>query len=73
MPSLSETLVNQNDIPAEAIMTPVKSNMPDPQQTQQPLAYNTYQRCPLPPLWNSNPDSLRQFYVSGVPQYRVYS
>jgi len=33
---------------------------------------NTMIRCPLPPLWQASPDSLRQFYVKGqVPQRRL--
>lgn len=35
--------------------------------------YNPTIRCPLPPIFQATPDSLRQFYVSNVPQTRLLS
>jgi hypothetical protein len=35
---------------------------------------NVYLRCPIPPIWSSTPDTLRQFYRSGaVPQIRLFN
>lgn len=69
MPSLSDTLINQ--IPEG--LSPVVSKPPE-QQATQPSVLNTFMRCPLPPIFASNPDSVRQFYVDGrVPQIRIYA
>ena len=36
--------------------------------------YNVFLRCPLPPIWRAQSDSLRQFYQAGVvPQVRLFS
>lgn len=33
-----------------------------------------FQRCPLPPFWQSSPDALRQFYRgSSTPQTRIFN
>ena len=43
------------------------------QQNQQP-GLNSYLRCPIPPVWNATPDSLRQFYQNSVvPQTRLFN
>lgn len=53
------------------VTTPV-ANFP-PETKQEPVG-NGFTRCPLPPIWQSNPDSLRMFYKGGViPQNRIYS
>lgn len=36
-----------------------------------PVSTNPYLRCPLPNIYVSSPDNLRQFYAGGmIPQYR---
>lgn len=69
MPSLSDTLVSP--VPDNLQATAVQA--PPVDQTTQPSVYNSFMRCPLPPIWESNPDSVRQFYTNGVPQIRVYA
>lgn len=32
---------------------------------------NPFLRCPIPQVSGTQPDSLRQFYQSGIPQYRI--
>ena len=35
---------------------------------------NTFLRCPLPPIWTTPPDSLRQYYQNAVvPQVRLFN
>jgi hypothetical protein len=35
---------------------------------------NPFLRCPIPPIWQSSPDSLRQFYQNNVvPQTRLFN
>jgi hypothetical protein len=44
-----------------------------PSDSQEP-GFNHFLRCPLPPIWQSSPDSLRQFYQNGkVPQTRIFN
>jgi hypothetical protein len=33
---------------------------------------NVYVRCPLPQIWQSNTDSLRQTFTTMVPQRRLF-
>lgn len=71
MPSLSEAIKTstQGYIPVTA----------SPQASLPPLSdlqptINTMIRCPLPPIFQAAPDSLRQFYRGGViPQTRLLS
>ena len=78
MPSINDAIVSKLDLTG---YEPVPSSPAPPnpapsfdgQQTGglEP-GRNTMIRCPLPPLWQASPDSLRQFYVKGqVPQMRV--
>lgn len=74
MPSLSDTL--RSDAPAgyspvSALDTPVLRPSPIVQLT--PLA-NGLIRCPIPPIYQTNPDSVRQFDLGGkLPQIRIYA
>lgn len=72
LPSLSDTLMDLNNPPEGTHIT-----APDPKPAEPPsqlLQNDTFMRCPLPPIWTSNPDSIRQFYVGGrVPQTRIYT
>lgn len=44
-----------------------------PSSNQQP-GLSPFLRCPLPPVWTSSPDSLRQFYQGGTyPQIRLFN
>lgn len=74
MPSINDTLVKNLDLSGYGeAATP--SDLPKPtfQQGLEPIR-NSMIRCPLPPIWQANPDSLRQFYVGGkVPQVRFLS
>lgn len=50
-----------------------KANLPTPNMDLQPGRSNMM-RCPLPAIWQSNPDSLRSYYLKGqVPQTRLLS
>jgi hypothetical protein len=45
-----------------------------PPNTNQQVTYPTFQRCPLPPIWTSPPDSLRYYYTNSiVPQTRLFN
>jgi len=50
--------------PASGVVSP-----PGPESDMQP-SRNPLLKCPLP-LIQAQPDSLRQFYVSGIPQSRI--
>ena len=71
MPTLSETLMNH--IP-EGLTQIEAPHTPPNSEVSQPTTFNSFMRCPLPPIWQANPDSIRQFYVSGrVPQNRIFA
>lgn len=71
MPTLSESL--NTDLSG---YTPAKAS---PQASLPPAiglepTLNTMIRCPLPPIFQASPDSLRQYYQGGkVPQFRLLS
>lgn len=71
MPSLSDTLIPTPD----NLMPPLSPILqaPPAQVIAQPVIFNSFMRCPLPPIWQANSDSVRQFYTSGVPQTRIYA
>lgn len=53
------------------VQSPAGAAGAPPSVDQQP-GFSPYMRCPLPPIWQASPDSLRQFYTSGVvPQTRL--
>lgn len=36
--------------------------------------HNRFLRCPIPPVWTTTPDTLRQFYKNDVvPQFRLFN
>ena len=73
MPSLADSLGQNmsnytpvNSAPGTVTATP-------PSADQQP-GLSAFTRCPLPPIWQASPDSLRSFYQAGkVPQYRLFN
>lgn len=73
MPPLSETLMSAHGgIPAG--YTPVTDRPTAPPQPEPVPVNNTFLRCPLPPLWIANPDTIKLFDVNGkVPQQRIYT
>lgn len=72
MPALSE-VTGQNLSNYAPVSTPTPTTPIIPIIDQQP-GLNVYLRCPLPPVWQSSPDSLRQFYSNNkVPQTRLFN
>jgi hypothetical protein len=75
MPKLSETLVSNIGLPPNH--RPVEVMPERPPQGLEPVLspiHNTFIRCPIPPIWQVNTDSVRQFYIGGrVPQMRIYA
>ncbi len=70
MPSVKEA--TGQDLSGYTPVTPSPQASLPPTQNLQPVL-NTVIRCPLPPVFQSNPDSLRQFYSGGaVPQFRIF-
>lgn len=71
MPSLSEAV--GTDLSGYKPVEPgVAQPMPPPSST--PSYVNPMMRCPLPPIWQTSPDSLRQFTNNGVvPQNRLFT
>jgi hypothetical protein len=74
MPLLRESMLSNLDMSGyQEIETPVKANAPTPNANLEP-GLNAYLRCPLPPVWTTPPDSLRQFYQKDVvPQWRLFN
>ena len=71
MPDLSERQIAVGDHNVVAPATP-QAHFPPVTQPSGPVTGFT--RCPMPPIWSSNPDSLKQFEKSvQVPQIRIYS
>lgn len=71
MPSLSQAINTDRSGYVPVTASPQASLPPaaDLQPTSNPMI-----RCPLPPIFEAQPDSLRQFYVGGqVPQTRLLS
>ena len=72
MPALSTRMGVPNGMEA-APKAPVATPQFPPETTQEPTG-SGFMRCPMPPIFSSNPDSLRQFYKGGrIPQYRIWS
>lgn len=72
MPPLSETLMSAHGgIPAG--YTPVTDRPTAPPQPEPVPVNNTFLRCPLPPIYTTNVDTLKQWDLNGkVPQSRLY-
>lgn len=76
MPSLTDSLRTPQQI-EEMGYTPVdlsqKNSLAAPSVNLQP-GLNAYLRCPLPPIWSTTTDTLRQFYQGNqVPQIRLFN
>lgn len=73
MPSLSDTIAASDAISGYTRSDPAaQTPRTAPASGSMEPTRNSMIRCPLPPLWQGAPDSLRQFYVGGrVPQFRV--
>lgn len=72
MPDLSERQIAVGD---HNVVAPVQSvqAMHPPTTSMEPTGTG-FTRSPIPPIWTSNPDSIRQFYRSGmVPQLRIWT
>jgi hypothetical protein len=72
LPALRETIGQDlsNYVPVDR---PTSIPPAPPSKDLQP-GYNPYIRCPLPPIWQTTPDSLRQFYQNNlVPQVRLFN
>jgi hypothetical protein len=72
MPTLSDALKtdlsNFNPVESES-----RINAAVPNADSQPIR-GTMMRCPLPPLFQPSPDSLRSYYLKGqVPQFRIFT
>lgn len=70
MPSLQDA-VGQDKSGYVVAKAPPTNSLPAIQGMEPTL--NTMIRCPLPPIFQATPDSLRQFYQSSVPQFRLLS
>jgi len=71
MPSLADSIGQDmsNYTPVSTAVAPPTGSAPS--SDQQP-GFSSFTRCPLPPIWQSSPDSLRTYYQgSKVPQYRL--
>lgn len=77
MPTLSEAsnvdLSGYSPIQAGTAAVPQRYTPPASQTNDMQPGYNSAIRCPLPPIFQATPDSLRQFYSSSVPQTRLLS
>ncbi len=75
MPSVSSRGTNIVDMSGyEPVVG--KPALPSPPYSEKNLepGYNVYLRCPLPPIWTTPPDSLRQYFLNGVvPQVRLFN
>jgi hypothetical protein len=70
MPSISDALkVGLEGYEPAMPKTPSVSSTMD----QQPVPVrNPFLRCPLPQIWQTNTDSLRQTFTTVVPQRRLF-
>ena len=72
MPALTEYVNAASNLDRERFQ-PIEGQPTMPAMlppTNDTMTMSPFLRCPLTPL-TSNPDSLRQFYRGGVPQYRI--
>lgn len=72
MPSLSE-MTNLDLGNYKPIESPIRPTASVPTVNLEP-GHNIYLRCPIPPIWTTTPDTLRQFYKNDVvPQFRLFN
>jgi hypothetical protein len=75
MPALSETIGQDlsNYRPAAQPSSPRVAPVAPPSPYKEP-GLNVFLRCPLPPVWQATPDSLRQYYQNNlIPQTRLFN
>jgi len=76
MPSIDSRLGVDTSIykPVDSsTLSPASATATSGATTSEPTL-NPYLRCPIPPVWQSSPDSLRQFYQGNrVPQTRLFN
>ena len=66
--SIGADVSNYREVEANVV-----PNVGNPATTLEP-GFNVFLRCPLPPVWQASPDSLRTFYQNGkVPQTRIFN
>lgn len=71
MPSLQDTVGQDLSAYKPVVTASPQASLPPTQDLAPTL--NTVIRCPLPPIFQSNPDSLRQYFQGGtVPQFRIF-
>ena len=72
MPTIAER--TGVDLSGYTPVAPVQSNLASSISQSSEPTLNAFLRCPLPPVWQTTPDSLRQFYQGGrVPQTRLFN
>jgi hypothetical protein len=72
MPSIKDATTSSNLAGYVPVTASPQASLPPVQGLEPTL--NTMIRCPLPPIFQSNPDNLRQYYQGGkVPQNRLLS
>jgi len=73
MPAMNERMGVDLSKYTPATPVPSQQSIGIPSSDLQP-GYNVFQRCPIPPVWQSSPDALRQFYTGAkVPQVRLFN
>lgn len=71
MPSIKDATMSNVDMTGYSPSTP-STPQTAPSMADQEPGRNTMIRCPMPPIWQASPDSLRQFYIDNkVPQARI--
>lgn len=71
MPALKDTI--GQDLSNYAPVEKPVNQVPLPSPNREP-GYNVFLRCPMPPVWQTTPDSLRQYYQNNlVPQVRLFN
>lgn len=74
MPPLRDTVGLDLSAMGYEPVEPISGAIGSPPSTNQQPGYSPFMRCPLPPIWQASPDSLRQFYTNGVvPQNRIFN
>lgn len=74
MPSLASRSSTDVDLSGYVpVDKPAQPTVSIPSENLEP-GFNPYLRCPLPPIWTTPPDTLRQFYhKNSVPQVRLFN
>jgi hypothetical protein len=73
MPALSD-VTGLDMSKYEHVDAPIRTPQASSPSSDLEPGYNVFLRCPLPPIWSAQSDSLRQFYrASLVPQVRLFA